>query len=128
MKCLDSTFCIDLLKGQPAARARADELARMGERLAIAAPAVTEVLVGAFRQGGRRLSQALEFFAELEVLDVDEGITIEAARAGGECLRRGEPVVTTDLRMAATTKKHHDWLVSRDRGFAQIPGLTLEPY
>lgn len=128
MKCLDSTFCIDLLKGLPEARARADELVRQGERVAVAAPAVTEVLVGAFRQGGQRLSQALDFFAELEVLDVDEGIAIEAARVGGECLRRGEPVGTTDLLIAAAAKKHHAHLVSRDRDFAKIPGLTLETY
>lgn len=128
MKCLDSTFCIDLLKGLPEARARAEELVREGERLAIAAPALTEVLVGAFRQGGRRLAQSLDFVAQLEVLGVNEDIALEAARVGGECLRRGEAVGTTDLLIAATAKQHRAHLVSRDRDFARVPGLILETY
>ena len=128
MKCLDSTFCIDLAKGLPEARARAEELTRVGERLAIPALALTEFLVGAFRQGGRRLAQALELAASLEILDVTEPIAVEAARIGGECSRRGEPVGTIDLLIAATARHHHAHLLSRDTDFARIPGLILETY
>lgn len=128
MKCLDSTFCIDFANGIPEALARAAELSDLGERLAIPAPALTEFLVGAFHQGGRRLSQALEFVSELEVLDVTETISVDAARLGGECSRRGEPVGTLDLLIASTAKHHHAHLISRDRDFARVPGLTLETY
>ena len=128
MRCLDSTFCIDLANGVPQARAKAEELTRLGERLSIVAPALTEFLVGAFRQGGRRLAQALELVSELEVLEITEPISIDAARIGGECAHRGEPVGTIDLLIAAAAKHHHAHLLSRDRDFAGIPGLTLETY
>ncbi len=128
VKCLDSTFCIDLANGVPEARARAEELTQLGERLSIPAPALTEFLVGTFYQGGRRLAQALAFVSELEILDITEPISIDAARIGGECARRGEPVGTIDLLIAAAAKHHHAHLLSRDRDFAGIPGLTLETY
>ncbi len=128
MKCLDSTFCIDFANGVPEALAKASEVSTVGERLAIPAPALTEFLVGAFSQGGRRLAQALEFIAELEVLDVTEPISVDAARLGGECSRRGESVGTLDLLIASTAKHHHATLLSRDKDFARIPGLTLETY
>jgi predicted nucleic acid-binding protein len=128
VRCLDSTFCIDLANGTPGALARAEELSKRGERLAIPAPALTEFLVGAFYQGGKRLAQALEFVAELEVLDVTEPISVDAARMGGECARRGEAVGTLDLLIASTAKHHHAPLLSRDPAFARIPGLTLEIY
>lgn len=75
MKCLDSTFCIDLVRGSKEAATKASELSAAGERLAIPAPALTEFLVGAFHQGGSRLTQALEFVSELEALDVTEAIS-----------------------------------------------------
>ena len=128
MKCLDSTFCIDFANGVPEALTKAEELSKHGERLAIPAPALTEFLVGAFHQGGRRLAQALEFVSELEVLDVTEPISVDAARLGGECSRRGDAVGTLDLLIAATAKHHHAHLLSRDRDFARVPGVMLETY
>jgi tRNA(fMet)-specific endonuclease VapC len=128
VKCLDSTFCIDFANGVPGALDKAEELTKLGERLSISAPALTEFLVGAFHHGGKRLAQALEFLSELEVLDVTEPISVEAARLGGECSRRGEMVGTIDLLIASTAKHHHAHLLSRDSDFSRIPGLTLETY
>ena len=96
--------------------------------MAIRALALTEFLVGAFRQGGRRLAQALELAASLDILDGTEPIAVEAARMGGECSRRGEHVGTIDLLIAATARHHHAHLLSRDPDFARIPGLILETY
>lgn len=128
MKCLDSAFCIDFANGEPRALAKAEELSARGDRLAVPAPALAEFLAGAFHQGGRRLDQALQFVAELEVLDVTESIAVEAARLGGECLRGGQPVGTLDLLIAATAKHHHAQLLTRDTDFARVSGLTIETY
>lgn len=128
MRCLDSAFCIDFAHGELGARTKAEELSARGERLSIPAPALTEFLAGAFHQGGRRLEQALEFASELEVLDVTGPIAVEAARLAGECLRRGRPVGTLDLLIAATAKHHHVPLVTRDSDFARLSGLSLETY
>ena len=128
MKCLDAAFCIDFVNGEPRALAKAAELSARGDRLAIPAPALAEFLAGAFHQGGKRLTQALESVSELQVLDVNEPIAVEAARLGGECSRSGQPVGTLDLLIAATVAHHHAQLLSRDTDFARISGLTLETY
>jgi hypothetical protein len=65
VKGLDSTFCDNFAKGVPEALSNAEELRGLDEPLAIPAPALTEFLVGAFYQGGRRHSRAPEFIAEL---------------------------------------------------------------
>ncbi|HXQ94998.1 MAG TPA: type II toxin-antitoxin system VapC family toxin [Thermoplasmata archaeon] len=128
MRCLESTFCIDLLRGDPDAARRIRELEAAGERLAVAAPTLTEVLVGAHLQGGRRLADALEFTAQLEVLEVSAEIALEAARLGGECARKGGHVSNLDLLIGATAKHHHAILMTRDADFSRIPGVLVEAY
>lgn len=128
MNCLDSTFCIDVLNGIDEAIACLRSLESGHVRLAIPAPALTEFLVGAFARGGKRLAQALEFAAQLEVLEVSPEIALDAARLGGECFRRGHPVGNIDLLIAATSMAHHAALITRDEDFARIPGLTSQSY
>jgi len=126
--CLDSTYCIDLANGIPRAVERAKELDSRNERLTIPAPALTEFLVGAFAQGGPRLSRALELVSQFEVLELTEPIAVEAARLGGECSRRGTPVGNLDLLVGAIAKHHHGILLTRDTDFSRIPGIMVEAY
>ena len=106
--------------------AKSEELPRPHEPLAIPASALTEFLIGAFHQGGRRLAQAVELVAQLEVLDVNAATAIDAARLGGECLRRGAGVGALDLLVAATARHHRAAVLSRDRDFARVPGVARE--
>ena len=128
MKCLGAAFCVDLATGEPGAVAKSEERSRPHEPLAISASALTEFLIGAFHQGGRRLAPAVELVAPFEVLDVNAAIAIDAARLGGECLRRGAPVGALDLLVAATARHHRAAVLSRDRDFARVPGVVLETY
>lgn len=128
MYCLDSTFCIDLANGTNAAITKARDLDSRKERLALAAPGLTEFLVGAFAQGGKRLASALELVSQLEILDVTESIAVDAARMGGECARRGTPVGNIDLIVAAVAKHHRATVLTRDADFSRIPGIVVEMY
>ena len=128
MRCVDTTFCVDLSKGEPSAIARAKELDSNRERLAIPAPALTEFLIGAFAKGGRRLEGAIDLVSRMEVLPIDETTALEAARLGGEAIRHGNPIGTLDLLIAATARIRHCPIVTRDRDFSAISGLTIETY
>ena len=128
MLCVDSTYCIDLASEVPAAASKAHELASSGERLAIAAPALTGFLVGAFAKGGRRLSQALEMVEQLEVLPVTGDVALDAARLGGECARRGATVGNLDLLIAACARRHGARILTRDPDFGRIPNVQVETY
>lgn len=128
MRCVDTTFCVDLSKGAPAALARAKELDAKRERLAIPAPVLTEFLIGGFAKGGHRLQSALDLIARMEVLPVNEAIALEAARLGGQAIHEGHPIGTLDLLIAATARVHHFPIITRDRDFSTVPGLTIETY
>jgi predicted nucleic acid-binding protein len=87
MRWPDSTLCIDFANGVHSAKVKAEELEKRGEQLSIAAPALTEFLVGALSHGGRELA-------------------MDAARLGGECARCGEAVAAMDLLIAAEAHRN----------------------
>jgi len=128
MFCLDSTFCIDFANGLDAAKSKARELEKRGDQLSIAAPALTEFLVGAFSQGGKRLAEALAFVSQLQTLEITEPIAMDAARLGGECARRGEAVAAMDLLIAAAARHYRATVLTRDPDFSRIPCLSTERY
>jgi len=128
VRCLDTTFLIDLLKGDAEARRKAREWHESGEALSTPAPAVAEVLLGAYFRGGTYLRDALSMTATLTVLEVDAAVATEAGRLGAELLRHGQAASLADLLIAACAKVRQHILVTRDEGFARIPGLVLESY
>lgn len=128
MHCFDATLLIDYGDDLPAAVEKVRELRDRGERLTTPSVAVAELLVGAYRDGGRSLAGALAFVETLEVLPVDLTIADEAGRMGAESHRRGAPLPGNDLLIAATARHHRGVLVSRDRIFQGVPGLALESY
>jgi tRNA(fMet)-specific endonuclease VapC len=128
MRCLDSTFLVDLAKDEPAARAKAKAWFDAGEMLSVAAPALAEILQGAFFRGGAHLTKTYEMLSTLEVLDVDRDVAAEAGRLGAELLKEGAGVSTTDLLIAACARFHGQVLVTRDTAFSRIPGLGTETY
>lgn len=128
MRCLDSTFLIDLLRGEEAAAAKMREIEGLGEGVSLPAPCLAEVLLGAHYKGGELLRDTLDVIARLEVLEVDAAVAGEAGRLGAELLRRGQGLPTTDLLIAATARLHGQVLVTRDEDFARIPGLAVEGY
>ncbi len=128
MRCLDASFCFDLLRGEDGVAERARAFEREEERLAIPAPALAEVLRAGYRRGGRFLARILELVRRLEVLPLDEHSADEAGRLGGECDRRGRPLSTVDLLIAGIARTHGATLVTRDVGFQNAAGLRLETY
>jgi predicted nucleic acid-binding protein len=111
-----------------AATAKMKDIEGLGEPVSTAAPCVTEILVGAHFKGGPVLKDTVDLFSRLEVLEIDARVAQEAGSLGGELLRRGHPLATTDLLIAAAAKHHGHVLVTRDDDFHGIPGLALEGY
>jgi len=128
MVSLDSSFLIDLLAGDMRAIAKAQELDRTGEPRFITAPAASEVLVGAYRLGGAYFTRTKTLVDNLPLLPFDRPSCHEAGRLGSELAARGTPLGQSDLYIAAITIRHGERLLTRDRGFVQVPGLTLEGY
>jgi len=125
---LETTFLVDLLNGEAAAVRRAEELQAQGETLCVASPAVAEVLIGAYYVGGPELARAQELLESLIFLELDREACEEAGRIGADLIVRGEALGSADLFIAAISKRHGQRLLTRDRAFSRIRGLTLETY
>lgn len=128
MKCLESSFLVDLLRKDPEAIGKARQLEASGERLCIAAPSLAEILQGAHYRGGVSLRETTEVLSGLEVLDINETAAAEAGRLGAELLRRGLGVPMVDLLIAAAARANQATLITRDGAFSRIPDLAVETY
>jgi tRNA(fMet)-specific endonuclease VapC len=126
--CLDSCFVIDVASGDARAARKVRAIEASGAALAIAAPALTEVLVGAHFRGGGYLRRMSELLAPLEVWATDASVAREAAELGAEMRRRGFPTPTVDLIIAATARSRTAIVVTRDEAFGRVPGIAVETY
>jgi predicted nucleic acid-binding protein len=125
---LDSSFLIDLLAGSPRAVLKARELDQTGEPRYLTPPVASEVLVGAFHLGGTYCSRTKTLVDSLPLLAFDRVAYQEAGRLGSELAGRGTPLGQSDLFIAAITLRHGERLLTRDKSFIQVPGLTIEGY
>jgi predicted nucleic acid-binding protein len=128
MASLETTFLLDLLKDRSAAIQLAKRLDISREPRCVTAPAAAEVLIGAHLQGGRGLEKAKDLLDSLVLLDFDRESYTEAGRLGALLIERGEEMSTPDLFIAAISKRHGQRLITRDRAFSRIPGLSVETY
>ena len=127
---IDSSVLIAVERGQ----LRADDVAgaaRPDEPVAIAAITVSELLHGVQRLAGARRIRTERivtgWLSELPVIPFDIEVAKVHATLAAQHRRRGRPVGSHDLMIAATAV-HLDYRVAtRDRrSFARIDGLAVE--
>ena len=128
MVSLETTFRVDLLNGVDAAVERAKALEEKGETKCVAAPAAAELLIGAYHIGGSHLARAKDLLETLVRLEMDMEACHEAGRIGADLLSRGEAMGSADLFIAAISKRHGQRVLTRDRTYAKVRGLTVETY
>jgi tRNA(fMet)-specific endonuclease VapC len=64
-----------------------------------------------------------EWVASVTVLDIDDETTHSYAVIGLELKKKGKPISSNDLWIAALCRQHSLSLLSRDRHFDLVPGL-----
>ena len=84
--------------------------------------------MGAHCRCGPRVRTAIELLAGLGILTADGAVASQASELGAELIRRGVRPSAADLLIAASVRVHRKVLLTRDRGFAAIPGLAVETY
>jgi predicted nucleic acid-binding protein len=127
---LDTNAVSDLMRDHPKVKARA---------AAHPEPIISSAIVaGEIRHGLERLPQgkkrseleahAQAVFARIQVQPATEAIADIYGRLKAELERQGITLSDNDLWVAATTIAHGGLLVTRDKGFSQIPGLQVEDW
>ena len=127
MIALDTCFLVDYLDG---VNATADYLASH-ESKPFVAPSLClfEVYRGAARTDGAdgiaRVASSLDW---VEPLPLTEPAAREAAEIEAQLLDAGERVNLGDTLIAGICRHHDSRLVTRDRHFHRVEGLTVDSY
>ena len=128
---LDSSFLIDVMRGDPDALARADDLDAAGDEQLVPAMTVQELFIGV---GASDLSEE-----ERETIDrvlgprpfvpTTEPIARTAGRIDGQLRRAGERINAGDAAIGATALLRDQPVVTGDpEHFRRIPDLVVETY
>ena len=64
-----------------------------------------------------------EWVSSVTILDIDEETSQSYAAIGLELKRKGRPIPTNDLRIAALCRQHALPILSRDQHFDVVPGI-----
>jgi tRNA(fMet)-specific endonuclease VapC len=101
------------------------EVVARAERIALPVIVLGEYRMGIAQSRHRASYESWlrEWIAAVTVLDVDEATTRSYAAIGLELKRRGKPIPTNDLWIAALCRQHSLPLLSRDQHFDLVPGL-----
>jgi tRNA(fMet)-specific endonuclease VapC len=92
--------------------------------------AIPVIVLGEYRYGIAKSHHRASYenwlsglLRDCAVLDINEPTTQHYAEITLELRRKGKPIPTNDLWIAALCRQHSFPLLSRDRHFDQVPGL-----
>ena len=93
--------------------------------------AIPVIVLGEYRYG---ISQSrdhpyyerwlAEYLGKFRILDVDERTTLSYSAIRIELKKAGRPIPSNDIWIAALCRQHSLPLLSRDRHFDAVPGIT----
>ena len=129
MACLETTFLIDLLRGNESVKKLKDELDK-NEALSVAAPSVMEIWLGAImsKKSEEEKSKINELISSFTILYLDERSAKEAGEIEASLLKENIEIDPEDIMIAGIAKVNGEKLVTRDRHYANITGLRLLKY
>jgi predicted nucleic acid-binding protein len=126
---LDSTFLHDLVREEPAAVERLDELIEQRTPVAVSAISVFEIGVGLRGDAETYLEQYHGTLDGVSILPLGRSEAQEAVRIQHELLDRGERIGAVDVLIAGQARSRGTSVLTRNvDGFERVDGLAVETY
>lgn len=128
---VDTTFVIDLLRGDRSARDLLASLEKGSAALRVPTPVLAELTEAwaLSRAPAHDFDRALEILRAQPVVAPAAAHAQRAGRVLADASRRGEPMEVFDAQIAAVALVEDEALVTRDvRAFAGVEGLRLVTY
>ncbi len=132
MRLLDTTFLIDLLRGEQDALAKAKLIEKF--RLFTTELNFFEIVVGIYSQKkgdyGAHLLKAEKLFSRLEILPFGHRSAIKAGQIAGELIRKGVQIDSHDCIMAGIALSNNcNIIVTRNKEhFERIKNIKVDCY
>ena len=133
MKCVDTTFLIDLLRDDEGAVEKAKELDEFEVTITTEIN-VFELVFGIHRSKSinhkKRLKEAEMLFSRLNIFPFDHASAIKAGAILGELVKKGMEIDSLDGMVAAIALTHGcNVIVTRNvKHFERIEGIAAEGY
>ena len=130
MPVLDSSFIVDLLRGNEEALQKLVELEAEHIPLSTTEINVLELYRGAYlslktHQNLEKIKEILECF---QVLELDESVYEVFASLSASLLSKGRAIGAFDELIAAIILCHDGKIITRDSHFKEVPGLEVIIY
>lgn len=131
MVCLDTSFIIDVLRGDQHARKVMDEIIADNDTTSIATPTLMELQTSiALNRKGYKEEQIIDkIIASSVILPLDHELAVRAGQIEAELIHSGEMIPPVDIMIAAIALQQNETILTRNsKHFARIPGLEVMTY
>ena len=131
MVCLDTSFIIDVLRGDQHAKKVMDEIIADNDTTSIASPTLMELQtsIALNRRGMKEKNLIDKIRASSVVLPLDYESATRAGDIEAELILSGETIPPVDIMIAAIVLQHNEMLLTRNsKHFTHIPGLEVKTY
>jgi predicted nucleic acid-binding protein len=130
MVCLDTSFLIDLLRGNAAVKDLKAMLEKTESRITIAAPSAVELWGGAClaKNSDKAKAKVGELLMAFPILPLDLNGAQEAGEIEATLIKSGQMIEPEDLMIAGIALAHGETIVTKDAHFTRVPGLRVLKY
>lgn len=131
MVCLDTSFAIDILRGNEKARKILDSLVSNRESVSITTPSIMELIGGLYSSPKlkKEKEEIMAFVSSLIVLSFDLESSFLAGELELDLIIRGEIIQPEDIMIASIAMGNNETLITRNtKHFGKISGLKIKSY
>ena len=121
---LDNQHCYWIIRGNSSVEASLETKRIINIPFAV----LGKLYLGAYRSSNpkKHITQISDFLKKCNLLTADHETADYYALIKSELLKKGKPIPENDIWIAATVKQYKLSLVTRDKHFNEINGLTIE--
>jgi len=121
---LDTNIIIELFKGNHSVTTSLETQQSVNIPFAV----LGELYLGAYRSSNpkKHIKQVNDFLKKCNVLVADDETANNYALIKTELLNKGKPIPENDIWIAAIAKQYELKLITRDKHFTEIDGISIE--
>ncbi len=131
MVCLDTSFVIDILRGNKEVDSILDKFDNSEEDIYVTTPTIMEIVKGAYLKTNihEEIIKIKEFLMSIIIFDFNEQSAFKAGEIEANLRKKGEMIDLEDIMIAAIAIHNKERLITRNKKhFERIKGLEIESY
>ena len=131
MVCLDTSFIVDVLRGNEKIKIILQRLTDGSEAITVTSPSIMELVKGAYLglDSKREIEGIERLVLSSVVLDFDKKSAFSAGKIEAELKKKGEMIQVEDIMIAAIVVENNETLLTRNvKHFERIKDLKIQTY